>query len=302
VPARRCACATLTAPGASPNALRFPLALVDEATQATEPATYLAFLRADRVVLAGDHRQLPPTILSPEAVAGGLGVSLFERLVDLHGEPVRKMLREQYRTNTALMELSSRWFYGGELRAHPDVADRTLASLLPAAPIDAPPLIFLDTSGTGWSEESPAQGESLENPGEAKAIEARARALLGAGLRQDQVAVITPYRAQAMRLALALEPLGIEVDTVDAFQGREAEAVLVSCVRSNSEGRLGFLTDLRRMNVALTRGKVHTFVVGDGATLGGHPFYAALIERAETVGGYRTAWVWPELQAAENFA
>jgi superfamily I DNA and/or RNA helicase len=296
-------CATLTALGAPPlNALRFPLALVDEATQATEPATYLAFLRADRVVLAGDHRQLPPTILSMAAVAGGLGVSLFERLVDIHGEPVRKMLREQYRMNAELMELPSRWFYGGELRAHPDVAVRTLATLFPGHALDAPPLLFLDTAGTGWGEVSPTEGESLENPGEARVVEARARALLAAGLPPRQLAVISPYRAQAMRLSVALEPLGIEVDTVDAFQGREAEAVLVSCVRSNPEGRLGFLTDLRRMNVALTRGKVHTFVVGDGATLGGHPFYAALIERAQSLSGYRSAWEWPELQVAENFA
>ena len=99
-----------------------------------------------------------------------------------------------------------------------------------------------------------------------------------------------------------LEPLGIEVDTVDAFQGREAEAVLVSCVRSNTEGRLGFLTDLRRMNVALTRAKVHAFVVGDSATLGGHPFYAGLIERAQALGGYRSAWEWSEGEDAAKFA
>jgi ATP-dependent RNA/DNA helicase IGHMBP2 len=229
-------------------------------------------------------------------------VSLFERLVDVHGEPVRKMLREQYRMNAVLMELPSRWFYGGELRAHPDVAARTLSTLLPGTTLDAPPFLFLDTAGTGWGEVSPTEGESLENPGEARVVEARARALLTAGLRPDQVAVISPYRAQAMRLGVVLEPLGIEVDTVDAFQGREAEAVLVSCVRSNPEVRLGFLTDLRRMNVALTRGKVHTFVVGDGATLGGHPFYAALIERAQAVDGYRSAWEWAELQDTENFA
>ena len=296
-------CATLTALGAPPlDAMRFPLALVDEATQATEPATYLAFLRADRVILAGDHRQLPPTILSPVAESGGLGISLFERLVDVHGGPVRKKLREQYRMNSELMELPSRWFYGGELRAHPDVATRTLTTVLPGATLDAPPLLFLDTAGTGWNEVSPTEGESLENPGEARIIEARARALLAAGLPPRALAVITPYRAQALCLSVALDPLGIEVDTVDAFQGREAEAVLVSCVRSNSELRLGFLTDLRRMNVALTRGKVHTFVVGDGSTLASHPFYVALIERAQTVGGYRTAWVWPELQVAENFA
>ena len=128
---------------------------------------------------------------------------------------------------------------------------------------------------------------------------ARARALIAEGLPAQEIAVISPYRAQAARLAAALEPLGIEVDTVDAFQGREAEAVLVSCVRSNAEGQLGFLTDLRRMNVALTRAKAHAFVVGDSATLGGHPFYARLVEHAQALGGYRSAWEWEEPDAAQ---
>jgi hypothetical protein len=296
-------CATLTALGGAPlSTLRFPLALVDEATQATEPLTLLALLRADRVVLAGDHRQLPPTVLSQEAAAGGLATSLFERLLALHGDPIRQMLREQYRMNAELMELPSRAFYGGELRAHPSVAGRTLATVLPGTTLDAPPLLFLDSAGKGWEEVSPPGSESLENPGEADVVVARARALLAAGLSPEQIAVITPYRAQAARMAPTLDPLSIEVNTVDAFQGREAEAVLVSCVRSNAEGRLGFLTDLRRMNVALTRAKVHAFVVGDSATLGNHPFYGDLIERAQALGGYRSAWEWSETGDAAKFA
>jgi superfamily I DNA and/or RNA helicase len=211
------------------------------------------------------------------------------------------MLREQYRMNAELMELPSRAFYGGELRAHPSVAARTLATVLPGARIDAPPLLFIDSAGKGWDEAAPEGSESLENPGEAGVVVARARALLAAGLPPSEIAVITPYRAQAARLGPALEPLGIEVDTVDAFQGREAEAVLVSCVRSNAAGQLGFLTDLRRMNVALTRAKVHAFVVGDSATLGAHPFYARLIERALALGGYPSAWEWDEPDFA-NFA
>jgi superfamily I DNA and/or RNA helicase len=212
------------------------------------------------------------------------------------------MLREQYRMNAELMDLPSRAFYGGELRAHSSVAGRTLATILPGATLDAPPLLFLDSAGKGWEEVAPAGSESLENPGEAEVVIARARALLAAGLAPEHIAIITPYRAQAARIGPALEPLGIEVDTVDAFQGREAEVVLVSCVRSNAEGRLGFLTDLRRMNVALTRGKVHAFVVGDSATLGNHPFYGALIERAQALGGYRSAWEWSETGDAAKFA
>ncbi|MGO9065998.1 MAG: AAA domain-containing protein [Myxococcaceae bacterium] len=289
-------CATLTALGAPPlSRMRFPLALVDEATQAIEPLTLLAFLRADRVLLAGDHRQLPPTVLSEEAAQGGLGRSLFERLVDTYGEGVHRMLAEQYRMNDALMSLISGPFYRGALRAHPSVAQRTLADALASgAPVDAPPFLFLDTAGKGYEEAQEARSESYDNPGEAGLVAARARALLEAGLSPKALAVITPYRGQASLLQAALVGTGVEVDTVDAFQGREADAVLVSCVRSNPEGRLGFLQDLRRMNVALSRARRHLFLVGDSATLGRHPFYASLVERAQATGGYRSAWEWPE--------
>jgi ATP-dependent RNA/DNA helicase IGHMBP2 len=288
-------CATLTALGTSPlGRMHFPLALVDEATQAIEPLTLLAFLRADRVVLAGDHRQLAPTVLSPEAAKGGLSRSLFERLVDVY-PGVHRMLREQYRMNDVLMSLISEDFYKGQLRAHPSVATRTLADVLPlGSSIDAPPFLFLDTAGTGFEEAQEARSESYDNNGEARLLAARARALLAAGLRPEALAIITPYRGQVALLQTALEGMDVEVDTVDAFQGREADAVLVSCVRSNPDGRLGFLTDLRRMNVALSRARRHLFVVGDSATLGRHPFYARLVERAQAGGGYRSAWEWPD--------
>jgi ATP-dependent RNA/DNA helicase IGHMBP2 len=289
-------CATLTALGGTPlSRMHFGLALVDEATQAIEPLSLLAFLRADRVLLAGDHRQLPPTVLSEAAAKGGLSRSLFERLVETHGEGVHRMLKEQYRMNEPLMALVSRDFYGGELRAHPSVASRTLADVLSAgAGVDAPPFLFLDTAGKGFEETQEARSESYGNAGEADLVAARARALLLAGLSPEGLAVITPYRGQVARLQAALEGTGVEVDTVDAFQGREADAVLLSCVRSNPDGRLGFLTDLRRMTVALSRARRHLFLVGDSATLGRHPFYAALIARAEATGGYRSAWEWPE--------
>ena len=288
-------CATLTALGTPPlSRMRFPLALVDEATQAIEPLTLLAFLRADRVLLAGDHRQLPPTVLSEEAVKGGLDRSLFERLVDSHGDQVHRMLAEQYRMNDALLSLISGPFYAGRLRAHPSVAHRTLAEVLrPGADVDAPPFLFLDTAGKGFEEAQQARSESYDNPGEADLVAARARALLAAGLDPQSLAVITPYRGQASLLQAALLGSGVEVDTVDAFQGREADAVLVSCVRSNPEGRLGFLADLRRMNVALSRARRHLFLVGDSATLGHHPFYAGLVQTAQDSGGYRSAWEWP---------
>jgi len=275
----------------------FDLALLDEATQATEPLTLLGFLRAPRVVLAGDPQQLPPTVLSPEAAKQGLAVSLFERLLADHGEGVKRMLREQYRMNTPIMSFPSREMYGGELRAHPSVAERTLAEVLPPeASLDAPPVLFLDTAGKGFEEEQEKDTGSLFNPGEADLVVARVKELLAAGLAPRELAVITPYRAQAHALRERVEPLSaeVEVDTVDAFQGREKDAVLVSLTRSNSEGQLGFLTDLRRMNVALTRARRHLFVVGDSATLSGHPFYSRFIESTHEASTYRSAWEWPD--------
>jgi ATP-dependent RNA/DNA helicase IGHMBP2 len=277
----------------------FDLALIDEATQATEPLTLLGFLRAPKVVLAGDPKQLPPTLLSQEAAKAGLAVSLFERLLQDHGEGVKRMLREQYRMNVRIMEFPSHEMYGGELRAHPSVADRTLADVLnpgAQAQVDAPPVLFLDTAGKGFEEQVEESTQSLYNPGEADLIVARVKELLAAGLAPRELAVITPYSAQAFQLRERVEALSpdVEVDTVDAFQGREKDAILVTLTRSNSEGHLGFLTDLRRMNVALTRARRHLFVVGDSATLSGHAFYSRFIERTQAEEGYRSAWEWPE--------
>jgi ATP-dependent RNA/DNA helicase IGHMBP2 len=273
----------------------FDVALVDEATQAVEPLALMAFLKAPTVVLAGDPKQLAPTVLSLEAQAQGLGTSLFERLLADYGDDVKRMLKEQYRMHERIMAFPSARMYEGQLRAHPSVAQRTLAEVLsPGAAVDAPPVLFLDTAGKGFEESKAPGTESLRNEGEADLVVARARALLAAGLAPEELAVITPYRAQA---ALVRERLAdveaVEVDTVDAFQGREKDAVLVSLVRSNAEQALGFLTDLRRMNVAITRPRRHLFVVGDSATLAGHPFYAAFLDEAQATGGYRSAWEWP---------
>ena len=275
----------------------FDRALLDEATQATEPLALLGFLRAPKVVLAGDPQQLPPTVLSQEAAKAGLGVSLFERLLKDHGDDVKRMLREQYRMNATIMAFPSKEMYAGELRAHASVADRTLAQVLtPGAQADAPPVLFLDTAGKGFDEEVEPTTHSLFNPGEAGYVIARVRELLALGLSPREVAVIAPYSAQARQLREALEAVHpeVEVDTVDAFQGREKDAILVSLTRSNSEGQLGFLNDLRRMNVALTRARRHLFVVGDSATLSSHAFYARFIEGTQTDGGYRSAWEWPD--------
>lgn len=273
----------------------FDLALLDEATQAVEPLSLLAFLKARRVILAGDHQQLAPTVISLEAAAQGLSRSLFERLLQEHGDDVKRMLREQYRMSEALMAFPSQEMYGGELRAHPDVASRTLRDVLsPGATLDAPPFIFLDTAGKGFDDAVELKGQSYLNPGEVGLIVARVRELLAAGLSPAELAVIAPYRAQVALLREQLSGLTLEIDTVDAFQGREKDAVLVTLTRSNAQGEVGFLKDLRRMNVAITRARRHLFVVGDSATLSSQPYYTRLIERAQTLGGYRSAWEWPE--------
>ncbi|MBK7862091.1 MAG: AAA family ATPase [Archangiaceae bacterium] len=259
----------------------FDTALLDEATQATEPLSLMAFVKADRVILAGDPQQLAPTVLSAKAKA--LEVSLFERLLADHGEGVKQLLKEQHRFPTALMEFPSREMYGGALRAHPSVADARLG--------DEPPFLFIDTAGKGFDEQVGEGTASLRNEGEGELIALRLKML---GLPPQEVGVITPYRAQAEGLRERLGIDELEVDTVDAFQGREKTAILVSLVRSNNEGTLGFLEDLRRINVAITRAKRHLFVVGDSATLGRHPFYARLIEHAQNTGAYRSAWEWPE--------
>ncbi len=263
---------------------RFPLAVVDEATQAVEPALYLALLRAERAVLAGDHLQLPPTVLSAAAQAGGLGVSLFERLLALHGDAVKVTLAEQHRMNARIMAFPSAALYAGALRAHPAVAGRA---------IDAAPLEVVDTAGRGFEEATPEGSDSKHNEGEAELAAAEVRRILALGVAPADVALVSPYDAQVQRLRqlLAAEvEAGLEVDTVDGFQGREKEAVVVSLVRSNDAGEVGFLADVRRMNVALTRARAKLVVVGDGATVSRHPFYERFLRHAQETGAWRSAW------------
>jgi ATP-dependent RNA/DNA helicase IGHMBP2 len=274
--------ATLT--GLESNALRdrrFDLAVVDEATQSVEPAVYLALLKAGRAVLAGDPLQLPPTVLSEVAQKGGLAVSLFERIAQARPEAV-VTLAEQHRMNERIMRYPSEALYGKRLRAHPAVAHHAL---------DTEPLEVIDTAGRGFEEETPEGSESRLNGGEAELVVAEVARLLGAGVPQRDVAVIAPYDAQVqlLRQRLAAHP-DVEVDTVDGFQGREKEALVVSLTRSNEAGELGFLTDIRRMNVALTRARKKLVVVGDGATVRRHPFYDGFFRYAESIGAWRSAW------------
>jgi predicted DNA helicase len=271
---------------------RFDLAVIDEACQSTEPGCWIPLLRCDRLVLAGDHCQLPPTVVSQEAAADGFGVSLFERLITHYGAGIARRLKVQYRMHASIMEFSSREFYDGDLEADASVEGHLLAELpgVATVPLVQSSLEFIDTAGANFDEEREADGESRLNPKEAQLVRRKVQALIDAGVAAGDVAVIAPYAAQVRLLRELLTTPGLEIDSVDGFQGREKEAVVISLVRSNPRGEIGFLGDLRRMNVAMTRARRKLVVAGDSATLARHPFYQRMIQHFETLGAYRTVW------------
>lgn len=270
----------------------FDLVVIDEACQSTEPGCWVPLPRGGRVVLAGDHCQLPPTVLAREAAAQAFGVSLMERLVGLYGESITRLLTVQYRMHRAIMDFSSREFYGGELEADVAVAGHRLVDLPGVRPeaLTEEPVQFIDTAGASYEEEREPDGESRLNPQEADVVCRKVRALLAAGVAPGDIAVIAPYAAQVRLLRERLAVPGLEIDSVDGFQGREKEAIVISLVRSNSDGEIGFLADVRRMNVALTRARRKLLVIGDSATLAVDPFYRRLFEYFERIGAYHTVW------------
>jgi ATP-dependent RNA/DNA helicase IGHMBP2 len=285
-------CATTTFDPEVLGDRHFDLAIIDEACQSTEPGTWPPVLRCDRLVLAGDHCQLPPTVLSTEAARQGFSISLMERLVRHYGEEVTRQLTVQYRMHSQIMDYSSQVFYGASLIAHPQVATHTLADLPGMAVEDftSQPLMFIDTAGAGWEEELEPDGESRRNPQEGKLVLAMTRLLIESGLDARDIAVIAPYAAQVRWLRQHSTDRTLEIDTVDGFQGREKEAVVITLVRSNHRGEIGFLADTRRMNVALTRARRKLIVIGDSATLGGNDFYRELLEYFERHQAYHTVW------------
>ena len=274
---------------------RFDLVVIDEACQSTEPGSWIPLAWAERLVLAGDHQQLPPTILSSAAAAEGFGISLFERMAGLLGGAATRLLTTQYRMHEAIMGFSSVEFYGGQLVADETARGRMLPGL-PGLRDEAAaeaPLEFVDTAGAGYDEQLEPDGESRRNPLEARLVRQRIDRLLALGVQPADIAVITPYAAQARLLREMVDAEGLEIDTVDGFQGREKEVIIISLVRSNPAGEVGFLADVRRMNVALTRARRKLIVVGDSATLASHPFYARWLEYIESRGAYRSVWEEP---------
>lgn len=286
-----------TAAGAEATVLGerlFDLVVVDEATQSPDPITLVALQRSRRTVLAGDPCQLPPTVLDVEAAREGLSRTLFERIAEARPEAVA-LLRVQHRMCVELMRFPSESMYGGALEAAPEVAGRRLVDRPDVAldPLRPDPLVFLDTAGKGWAEARTDDDPSTCNPAQAARTVHEVHRLLARGVPPSEIAVITPYESQARRLREGLREArqaGLEVGTVDAFQGREKDAVVVDLVRSNEHGDLGFLHDVRRMNVALTRARRYLLVVGDSATLGDDPYYRRFMEHAEACGAWVSAW------------
>jgi len=274
--------------------LRFHTVVIDEAGQALEPACWIPILKAQKLVLAGDHCQLSPTIKSNEAAKNGLTTTLLEKCVALHPQAVT-LLETQYRMNEAIMGYSSQVFYDQKLKAHQSVANQLLFAG------DAP-LAFVDTAGCGFDEK--LAGTSSTNAEEAALLFKHLTQL--AELLQEHystanfptIAVISPYKQQINVLKQQLEHCPelqpyldkISVNTIDSFQGQERDVVYISMVRSNNDGEIGFLADIRRMNVAMTRARKKLVVVGDSATLAQLPFYENFIAHAQSLDAYHSAW------------
>ncbi len=270
--------------------LHFETLIIDEAAQALEPACWIPILKARRVIMAGDHFQLPPTIKSEEAARAGLGTTLLEKFVHMHPAAVL-LLQEQYRMNNSIMQFSSNEFYEGRLYAHPGVAGQRIRE-------GDLPVVFIDTAGCGYEEKQ--DGAGISNPEEAGAMLLHLTGFLislsTASL--PTVAVISPYRHQVTLLqerllsSTALQPFAsaISVNTIDSFQGQERDVVYISLTRSNADSTIGFLSETRRMNVAMTRARKKLVVIGDSATLSQFNFYADFIAYTQSIEGYMSAW------------
>jgi ATP-dependent RNA/DNA helicase IGHMBP2 len=271
--------------------LQFDTVVIDEAGQALEPACWVPILKGQKLVLAGDHCQLPPTIKSTEAARNGLSITLLEKCVKLYPEAV-VLLDEQYRMHENIMDFSSAIFYQNKLKAHESVAHRLLFEA-------DNPVTFIDTAGCGFEEKQ--AGTSVVNPEEA-ALLIKHLTRLAVSLDRlnpfPSIAIISPYKEQVRvineQLADSAELqsyiIYISVNTVDSFQGQERDVVYISLVRSNNEGEIGFLSDIRRMNVAMTRARKKLVVIGDSATLTRLPFYADFVSYAEKLNAYQSAW------------
>ena len=265
----------------------FTTLFIDEAAQALEAACWIAIGKADRVILAGDHQQLPPTIKCIEAERGGLGRTLLQKVAERWPQTV-SLLTIQYRMHEAIMRFSSDWFYEGKLKAAPEVSHRGILQW------DSP-ITWIDTAELEVTEELNTETQSRINRPEAELLITQLKAYIEKITKERileeriDFGIISPYKAQVYYLRSLVKrdtffkPLRslITIHTVDGFQGQERDVILISLVRANAEGKIGFLNDLRRMNVAMTRARMKLIILGDASTLSHHPFYRKLYTYAK---------------------
>lgn len=276
------------------DGITFDLVIIDEAAQALEMACWIALLKGPRCVLAGDHLQLPPTIQSAEAEKKGMGKTLFERLTEAYGDQITSMLTIQYRMHELIMNWSSKELYNNKIKAHSSVADHMLYDIeeVKRSSSTEPTIILIDTTGCDM-EEVKDEEESTMNEGEAAVSIAHAKLLVESGVRASDIGIITPYAAQVTCLKMMRNKdtklKDLEISTVDGFQGREKEAIIISMVRSNSKKEVGFLSDHRRMNVAVTRARRQCCLVCDVETVSNDKFLKRLVEYFEENGEYLSA-------------
>lgn len=282
--ARVIACTLVGASNRLLEGMRFGTLFIDEAAQALEAACWIPIRRAQRVVFAGDHCQLPPTVKSYEALKGGLGITLMERIAKQKPEVVT-LLRTQYRMNKEIMQFSSDWFYGGQMAAAQEVSHRSVLDY------DIP-MLWINTADMDCHEEFVGESYGRINKMEAKLTLAALQLYFDKVGKERilseriDVGIISPYRAQVQYLRQQIKASSdlkpyrhlISVNTVDGFQGQERDVILISLVRANDEGQIGFLRDLRRMNVAITRARMKLIILGDAPTMTRHPFYKKLYD------------------------
>jgi ATP-dependent RNA/DNA helicase IGHMBP2 len=254
------------------NQLTFHTLVIDEAGQCIEPLAWCIFPLAQKYVLAGDHFQLPPTVLSNEAARMGLNKSILE--ISIATVENVFLLNMQYRMREPIAGFSGNYFYNG--------------LLLTAAKLtnNATHITFIDTAGSSYNEKHGSDGSSLQNEGE---LQIAQKLIETEGLNPLHTAFISPYAGQ-VAAAKEILPKQMRISTIDSFQGQEKEIIILSLVRSNDDGDIGFLKDYRRMNVAITRAQEQLFVIGDSATIGADTFYNAFLTYIEQYGTYRTVW------------
>ncbi len=293
-------CTPVTSTNRALQKKTFRTLFFDEASQALEPMVWIPLLKCDRVIFSGDHFQLPPVVKSIKAKGQGLDITMLDRCIKLDG--VSSLLTRQYRMHNAIMCFSNSYFYNNELEADITVKeallDATSDSELLSTPVE-----LIDTAGCSFDEVQNTETLSLCNPGEAEVVFKHLNLLLEQYVhsypeQKISVGIISPYKEQIELLTEKLKEYDysekpvphVSVKTIDGFQGEERDVIYISLVRSNANSEIGFLSDIRRMNVALTRARKKLVVIMDTSTIGNHPFYKSFIEYCEKNNFYKSAW------------